>query len=277
VALGDPPPAPAPAPGADVGVAQSAAGGTVLAWPTTGADGLPAVAVRQEQPGGGVQTGLLAGAAAGDVSGLSLASDPGGDAILTFLQSAGPVRQIVAEGVTAAPARFAVTAPDGWVRPRSARLRWEAAPSTTPRVTYTVLIDGDPAAQGLAGRAIVPAATALGSGVRQVQVVATDGAGQAVASTPVTLKVDARPPTAKAAAAPRKKYGRHAIAVTVADPASGVVGTKTTCRFGDGSRQQKGHRTFRHRYRRAGRYVARVVTRDRAGNTTTLRLRVQVR
>jgi hypothetical protein len=65
--------------------------------------------------------------------------------------------------------------------------------------------------------------------------------------------------------------------VTVADAASGVVAARTTCRFGDGSRRQSGHKTFRHDYRRAGRYVVRVVTRDRAGNAATLRIRVQVR
>ncbi|HWI71786.1 MAG TPA: PKD domain-containing protein [Baekduia sp.] len=196
---------------------------------------------------------------------------------MAFLQGSSAAREVVAEGVTAAPARFTVTAPAAWVRPKRARVTWEAAPSTASRVTYTVLVDGDAVAKGLQARLLVPAATALGNGVRQVQVVATDGQGQAVASDPVDLKVDARPPTAKAAAAPRKQYGRHAIAVTVADPASGVVAGKTTCRFGDGSKQQKGHRTFRHRYKRAGRYVVRVVTRDRAGNATTVRLRVQVR
>jgi len=275
--LGDPPPAPGPVPGGDVVLARSARGSTIAAWETVGADGLPAVAVRQEQAGGGVQTGVVAGALAGDVSRLSLAGDRDGDGVLTFLQGAGAGQEVVAEGVTAAPATFLVTAPSGWVAPRRARLTWEAAPSTAPLVTYSVLVDGDPVAQGLRTRALTPAATALGDGVRQVQVLATDAQGQAVASDPVRLKVDARPPTATAKAAPRKRYGRHAIAVTVADAGSGVVASATTCRFGDGSRQQKGHRTFRHRFRRAGRYVVRVVTRDKAGNATTLRVRVQVR
>ncbi len=275
--LGDPPPTPAPTAGAEVALARSAAGATLAAWETTGFDGFPAVAVRQEQADGGVQTGVLAGTAAGDVSRLSLAADRGGDGILTFLQGTAAARQIVVTGITAAPARFTVTAPSGWVRPRLARLKWDAAPSTARQITYSVLLDGDPVAQGLQARSLIPTATALGNGKRQVQVIATDAQGQAVASDPVGLKVDARPPTAQAAVAPRRKFGRHAIAVTVADPASGVVAAKTTCRFGDGSKQQKGHRTFRRRYRRAGRYVVRVVTRDRAGNATTLRLRVQVR
>jgi hypothetical protein len=276
-ALGDPPPAPGPSVGADVALARSAAGATIAAWETVGADGLPAVAVRQEHPDGGVQTGVLAGALAGDVSALSLAGDRGGDGVLTFLQGSGAQREVVAEGITAPPAEFRVTAPAGWVRPRRARLTWEAAPSTAPRVTYSVLVDGDPVAQGLRARSLTPAASALGHGVRQVRVVATDAQGQAVVSDPVSLKVDARPPTARAKAAPRRQRGRHAIAVTVTDAGSGVLASRTTCRFGDGSRQQKGHRTFRHRYKRAGRYMVRVVTRDKAGNARTLRLRVQVR
>ncbi|HWI74649.1 MAG TPA: hypothetical protein VNT55_21995, partial [Baekduia sp.] len=71
--LGDPPPAPAPIAGADVALARSAAGSTLAAWETTGLDGFPAVAVRQEQAAGGVQTGIVAGAVAGDVSQLSVA------------------------------------------------------------------------------------------------------------------------------------------------------------------------------------------------------------
>jgi hypothetical protein len=275
--LGDPPLTPAPAQGGDVGLAQAASGATVAAWATTGADGLPAVAVRQAHPSGAVQTGVLAGAEAGDVSGLDLASDVGGDALVAFLQGSSRAHEIVAEGITSAPARFTVTAPSGWVRPRSARLRWEAAPSTTPRITYTVLLDGDPVARGIAARALVPAADVLGNGVREVQVIGTDAQGQAIASDPVQLKVDARPPTAKVALAPRRRYGRRAVVVTVADPASGVVAARTTCLFGDGTKRAKGHRTFRHRYQRPGRYVVRVVTRDRAGNATTLGLRVQVR
>ncbi len=274
---GDPVPAPAPDADADSALALATTGATVAAWETTGADGLPAVAVRQQHADGGVQSGVLAGAAAGDVSGLSLAADGEGDAILSFLQGSSAARGIVAEGVTAAPARFTVTPPSGWVRPKAARLRWGAAPSTARRVTYTVLLDGEPVVQGVVARALVPPPATLGTGVRRVQVVATDSQGQTVASDPVALKVDARPPIAKAAAAPRRTYGRHAIAVALTDNASGVVAAKSTCLFGDASKKQKGHRTFRHRYEKAGRYVVRVVTRDKAGNATTRRLRVQVR
>ena len=163
------------------------------------------------------------------------------------------------------------------MRPAAARVSWDAAPTTSQKVTYTVLLDGEPVARGLTVRALRPPAVYLGNGVRHVQVVGTDAQGQAIATDPVDLKVDARPPSARYTNTTSRRHGRHAIAVTVADAASGVVAARTTCRFGDGSTVQQGHKTFRHAYRRAGRYVVRVVTRDRAGNPATLRLRVAVR
>ncbi|WP_027007848.1 hypothetical protein [Conexibacter woesei] len=277
-ALHDPQPsAPAGSASADAQVAIDPDGGTIAAWETTGADGLPAVALRQELPSGGVQTGVVAGNDAGDVSRLSLGGDVGGDAIVGFLQRTGAGAEVVAGGITAAPASFVVTAPAGWVRPGAARVTWQPAPSTSQRITYTVLLDGRPVAQGLSVRALRPAAVYLGNGVRHVQVVGTDAQGQAIASDPVDLRVDGRPPTATARNTTGRRYGRHSLAVAVADAASGVMAARTTCLFGDGSRLQKGHRTFRHEYQRAGRYVVRVVTRDRAGNQATVRLRVTVR
>ncbi len=270
--LSDPPPAPAPTPGSAVALAGSTSGGSVAAWVTAGADGLPAVAVRQQNAAGTVQTGVLSGAGAGVVSGLSMASNEGGDAVVSFLQTTGTGKEVVAEGISAAPARFTVQVPRRWVRPSGARLRWEAAPSANAPLTYTVLLDGDPVASGTR-RALTPPPIVLGNGVRKVQVLATDAQGQAVASDPVKLKVDARPPSAKVAGAPAK-YGPHAIAVTVADPDSGVA--KTTCAFGDGT-GERGRRRFQHSYDRPGRYFVRVTTRDRAGNATSLRLGVQVR
>jgi hypothetical protein len=276
--LHDPQPDAAPSPGdAGAHVAIDPDGGSIAAWPATGSDGLPAVAVRQELAAGGVQTGLLTGRQSGDITDLSLAGDRGGDAVLGFLQGTGAGAQVVAAGVTAAPATFLVRAPDSWVRPAAARVSWDPAPTTSPKVTYTVLLDGEPVARGLTVRALRPPAVYLGNGVRQVQVIGTDAQGQAIAADPVDLKVDARPPTARYRSTAGRKYGRHSIAVTVADAASGVVAAKTTCRFGDGSKVQQGHKTFRHKYKRAGRYVVRVVTRDKAGNQTTLRLRVMAR
>jgi PKD domain len=276
--LHDPQPAAAPAPGdAAAQLAIDEDGGSIAAWPATGGDGLPAIAVRQELASGGVQTGLLTGRQSGDVADLGLAGDVGGDAVLGFLQGAGAGAQVVAAGVTAAPATFLVRAPAGWVRPGAARVSWDRAPSTSQKITYTVLLDGQPVAQGLTVRALRPPAVYLGNGVRHVQVVGTDADGQSIATDAVDLRVDARPPTARARSTAGRRHGRHSVAVTVADAASGVVAARTTCRFGDGSRVQQGHKTFRHNYRRAGRYVVRVVTRDRAGNRTTLRLRVTAR
>jgi hypothetical protein len=256
-----------------------ATSGSLTGWPVVGADGLPAVALRQEYAAGGAQTGVVAGTEAGDVSQLAIGDDDAGDDLVGFLQGALGRFEVVVTTVTAPPARFSVTAPADWVRPRSVRLSWQQSPSATLHVTYSVLLDGDPIARGLTGRSLRPAAALLGSGRRRVQVLGTDLLGQTVLSDPVTLKVDGRAPTAKVAhdrKAARKKRPR-AYVVTVADASSGVVAGRTTCTFGDGSKRVAGHRTFRHVYRRPGRYVVRVVTRDRVGNATTVRLRVQAR
>ncbi|HEY6759523.1 MAG TPA: PKD domain-containing protein, partial [Baekduia sp.] len=266
-------------PSEDTVTALGADGGALTAWTTSGGDGLPAVAVRQEYAEGGVQTGVVAGAYAGDVSQLAIGRDGKGGGVVGWLQGGSGRREVVVDAVTAPPAKFIVIAPDGWVRPRSARVKWDAAPSAAQLVTYTVLIDGQPVAQGLRNHWLTPSPALLGNGVRSVQVRSTDTLGQSIVSDPVTLKVDARPPRAKLThdkKAPRRKRAR-AYTVALTDAGSGVLGSRSTARFGDGSTIQKGHRTFRHIYKKAGRYVIRVVTRDKAGNATTLRLRVAVK
>jgi len=263
---------PPPSAAGEVQIAASVEG-TTLAWTTTGADGLPAVAVRQEQGEGRVQTGLLAGAEAGEVSGLGLGADENGDAIVGFMQTAGPRREVVAAGITGPPSSFDVLAPKRWVRPSGARLRWTAPASAGAGVDYTVLLDGDPVAI-VTGRSVLPAPAALGNGISRVQVIATDGQGQTSVSAPVKLRVDARPPTATV----RRGRARqpHSILVKLSDPQSGVAARGTVCAFGDGTRRRHG-RVCRHRYAHAGRYTVRVKAEDKAGNATTVRLPVRVR
>ncbi len=265
-------PRPAPSPASEVALADSSEG-TTLAWATTGADGLPAVAVRQEQAEGRVQTGLLAGAEAGQVSDLGIGSDEDGDAIVGFLQSAGANREVVAAGITGPPSAFAVTAPRGWVRPAGARLRWAAPASAGPSITYTVLLDGDPVGQ-VTARSFLPPPAALGNGVTQVQVVAGDAQDQTAISAPTKLRIDSRPPLVTAKNL-KKAHRPHTILVKIKDSESGVAAGATVCAFGDGERKRHGQ-VCRHSYAHAGRYALRVTARDRAGNATTVRLPVTV-
>lgn len=271
--LADPAPGPPPAGGSEVALAASVEGSS-LAWPTTGRDGLPAVAVRQEQSEGRIQTGLLAGAEAGEVSGLSIAGDEGGDAILGFLQTAGTDREVVADAITGPPSTFSVIAPRGWVRPAGARLRWTAPASAALPVTYTVLLDGDPVAS-LTHRSFLPAPAALGNGVSRLRVMATDAQHQTTVSAPTKLRVDSRPPTATVRRL-QHAHRPHTVLVKLEDRDSGVAGGATVCAFGDGDRRKHG-RVCRHSYARPGLYEVRVKAQDRAGNATTIRIPVSVR
>lgn len=267
----DPSPPPAPSAGAEVGVGQSSTGGTVTAWETVGSDGLPAVAVRQEPASGGVQTGVLSGAAAGKVSDLHLASDTRGDALIGFLQTAAATQQVVVEAVSAPVATFSLSVPKHWVRPRKALLSWQAAPAASA-VSYTVIVAGEAVAT-VAGRKLRLPAGVLGNGVSAVRILARDTQGQAIATAVGRLKVDARAP--QAAVSTRGQRG--SVQVRVTDSESGVAAGHTTCSFGGGTPRQRQATSFRYVYPKPGHYVIQVHTRDRAGNRANLRLPVVVR
>lgn len=247
------------------------AGGGTTAWAST-AGGLPVVTVRETYAQGAFQSAGLAGGVSGAVGGLALGGSGEGDALLAWTQ--GPIGQaeVVGDFVQAPPAAFLVDTPVSWVRSSEAAISWETSIDAVAGVTYTVYVDGHPRLRGLSGLSAKLKTLALGDGVHQVQVLATDAAGQQTMSAKSELKVDANPPIVRA----KLVDGSRGVRVTVRDGASGVNAGATRIAFGDG-RSISGRKSVTHLYVRSGTYVLVAQVRDRVGNHATVRLRVRVR
>jgi hypothetical protein len=253
-------------PGAGAVTALNQVGGGVSAWPATGG-----VALREDFPGGGAQAALVSGVAQGPVSGLAAGGSESGEAIVGFREGNPGSFEIVGERVSVPPPPLLVEVPRGWVRPREARVGWSNAEDATGGVTYSLVIDGHVVLGALHGESVLPDSRLLGSGERQVQVLATDASGQQTLSAASTLKVDGDPPVASV----RHARGRVVI-VRVTDAQSGALARATRISFGDGA-HANGRLTVRHRYARPGRYTIVARMRDKVGNEGTAYLRVSVR
>jgi hypothetical protein len=247
-------------------------GGGVSAWPSADRDGDPAVAVREDFPNGAVQTGLISGGAGGPIGELDVGRSNLGDGLVAFQQGPLGDAAIVAAQVSAPPDTFVVSAPKGWIEPSQAVVKWLPAASANGPLTYAVVLDGHelPTPAGASSLSIDP--HELGTGVHEVQVLATDVYGQSVLSAQSRLEVDSRPPVVKVTRA----TGGRGVTVKVSDPWSGVDAQAISVSFGDGS--HAAHRTlFRHRYAHAGTFEVVVHVRDNLGNQGTVRQLVNVR
>lgn len=247
-------------------------GGGVSAWPSADAQGAPAVAVREDFPGGAVQTGLLSGGAGGPIGELAVGRSGLGDGLVAFQQGALGDAAIVATQVSAPPAQFVTSVPHGWIKPSQARISWEPAASANGPLSYTVVLDGHrlPTPAGAVSLTINP--QDLGDGVHQVQLLATDVDGQSTLTPPFPLKINGQPPTVKISRAD----GGYGVTVRVSDAESGVATHAVKVSFGDGH-TASARRLFQHRYARPGVYTIVVNVRDNLGNQSVVRQAVSVR
>lgn len=251
---------------------MDAAGGGVSAWPSVDAEGDPAVAVREDFPDGAVQTGLVGGGAGGEVAELAVGRSGLGDGLVAFRQGPLGDAAIVATEVSAPPAVFPIEAPKGWIRPSQATISWAPPPSANGPLSYQVVLDGHalPAPAGVL--ALTIPARELGSGRHNVQVLATDTDGQSTLTPPITIDVDAEPPTVKIT---RTDLG-EGVLVRIKDAYSGVDAHAVRVSFGDG--QHAGGRVrYTHRYTHPGVYEIVAEVRDLVGNAGTVREFVSVR
>jgi hypothetical protein len=248
------------------------AGGGISAWPSADSHGDPAVAVREDFPEGGVQTGLVSGGAGGLVAELAVGRSSLGDGIVAFQQGALGNAAIVAAQVTAPPETFVINVPRGWVKPAQATVAWVPATSANGPLSYSVVLDGHllPTPAGASRAALPP--HYLGDGVHQVRLLATDIYGQSTLTPPSQLRIDGRPPLVRVTRA----QGGHGITVMVSDAQSGVYARAVRVSFGDGQ-QASGRAVFHHRYARAGVYRVVVTVRDKLGNAGVVSVPVSAR
>lgn len=247
-------------------------GGGVSAWPSANAQGAPAVAVREDFPGGAVQTALLSGGAGGSVDELAVGRSGLGDGLIAFQQ--GPIGDaaIVVAQATAPPAQFVFSVPKSWIKPSQAVVSWQPAESANGPLSYHVILDGRQLATPAGAFEMRLNQGALASGRHQVQILATDSDGQSTLTPPATIEVDSVPPSVSIVPA----QGSGAVNVRVSDAYSGVDAHAVSVSFGDGH-SAHGRTRFHHYYARGGVYEVVVHVRDRLGNAGIAHRLVSVR
>ena len=246
-------------------------GGGVSAWPSADAQGHPAVAVREDFPGGAVQTGLVSGGAGGEVGELAVGRSGLGDGIVAFRQGQFGNAAIVAAQVTSPPAELIFSAPKTWVKPSQATIAWQPAVSADGPLRYSVVLDGrrKEAPAGASSLRLDP--LGLGAGRHSVQLLATDIQGQSTLSAPSPLLI-AGPPSVKIARA----IGGYGVSVRASDSYAGVDPHDVMVSFGDGH-GARGRKRFSHRYAHPGVYRVVVHVRDKLGETGVVSRWVKVR
>lgn len=245
------------------------AGGGVSAWPAGDAGGLPAVSAREDFADGAWQSARLAAPVSGPVGPPALGGSGNGDAAIAFVQGPAEAQQVMGAIAKAPPGEFEATTPVGWVRGSRATVSWEAPSEAFGGTSYEVLVDGQVRSRHLTGLALRLDPRALGDGVHEVQVLASDGLGQQTMTPEAALKVDANPPEVTL-----RRRGRR-VAIRVVDRGSGAVARDTTMAFGDGTSARHKLKT-RHTYAAGGTYTIVVHSRDRVGNNLNVNLRVKV-
>ncbi|HUA74426.1 MAG TPA: PKD domain-containing protein [Solirubrobacteraceae bacterium] len=248
------------------------AGGGISAWPSADAQGRPVVAVREDFPGGGVQTGLVSGGAGGAVGELAIGRSGLGDGLVAFRQGPFGNAAIVVSQVTAPPVRFVMTVPKKWIKPSQAAISWLPAESANGPLRYSVVLDGrrQPTPPGVFSLHLNT--RGLADGTHRVQVLATDIWGQSTLTSAASLKVDGGSPNVRVA---RVQSG-DAVRVRLSDPNSGLAVKTISVSFGDGARAGK-RKSLTHRYAHAGTYQLVVKVADKLGNKATIRKLVSVR
>jgi PKD domain len=230
------------------------------------------VAVREDFPGGAVQTALVSGGAGGTVGELAVGRSGLGDGLVAFRQGPLGVAAIVATQVTAPPVRFVLTVPKPWLKPSQAAFSWLPAESANGPLRYTVVLDGRRVPTPAGAFSIHLDTRGLSNGVHKVQVLATDIYGQATLTPASTIRIDGGPPVVKLT----RTHGEHAVLVRVSDANSGVAVKAVSVAFGDGAHASK-RKSLSHRYSRAGVYQVVVTVSDKLGNKATVRRLVSVR
>jgi hypothetical protein len=247
------------------------AGGAISAWPSANALGQPAVAVREDFPGGAAQTALVGGGAGGEVAELGVGRSGLGDGLVAFRQGPLGNAAIVAAQATAPPEQFILNVPKGWVKPSQAAISWLEATSADGPLTYRVVLDGRPVANPTHATSLRLNLQGLGTGAHRLQVLATDLDGQATLTAPSTMRIDGQPPTVKIL----RTQGDHAVSVRIRDSGVGVQKRAVSVSFGDGS-TARGRTSLQHRYARGGIYTIVAHVRDKLGNQGIVRRLVSI-
>ncbi|HEY3019541.1 MAG TPA: hypothetical protein VGJ32_05075 [Solirubrobacteraceae bacterium] len=208
-------------------------------------------------------------------AGYDAAADRVNDAAAVAIQGTGAERRLVAGMIDRPPSAFV-----GYTAQKVRRfngLRWGAAFDLWGRPTYTVELDGQPAAQTQETKWLPP--QAVPDGIHRWRVVATDRRGQAATSPTRLLRVDNTPPVLAVRVSGTRRAGRllkfRFNAGDVLNPgAAGLARIRVV--WGDGSPPVLSAKTAAHRYPR-GTFTLRVSATDKAGNYVIVTKRLVVK
>jgi hypothetical protein len=211
--------------------------------------------------------------------GMLAGADRAGDLVLAFVQGTDANSQIVGAAFDRAPGTFRGSTSTKFRRFAHPRLKWSAAFELWGPLTYTVLIDNNPAGQTTSTGITVP--VKIADGLHRWRVVATDRRGQTSATPTRNMRVDATPPKVTFRVSGARKRGAFVkVGASVTDAsgttakASGLKNVRIS--FGDGSAAIPG-RHAAHRYSHSGHFTVRVSAADNAGNVVTKRRRITIR
>jgi hypothetical protein len=246
-------------------------GGGVSAWPSADARG-EGVAVREDFPGGAVQTAIVRGGSGGPVAELSVGRSGLGDGLIGFRQGPLGNAAIAVAEATTPPVQLTLNVPRGWIRPSRVAISWQPARSANGPLGYQLVVDGQAMGARSAALAQRLDSRRLGTGRHRVQVLATDINGQAMLSAASTLQTDGSPPTVKASRA----SGGHGVSVRLGDGGSGLAKRSISISYGDGT-TARGRARSRHRYAHGGVFQLVIRARDKLGNQALVRRLVSVR
>ncbi|MEA2139599.1 MAG: hypothetical protein QOG56_2749 [Solirubrobacteraceae bacterium] len=200
--------------------------------------------------------------------GFDVAGDRGGNAIVGWVQGAGPERRIVAGVFQRLPGRFVGYTSTRCCRAPLTTLAWQTPFELWGALRYEVLVDGVVVGQSTTTTLALTAP--LAAGTHSWQVRAIDIRGQLSRSRTRTLRVDAARPLMSVAYKRDKRVvtlGVRARDDTRKGPfAAGMA--RVVVSWGDRTPVTSGQFGVRavHRYRHKGTYTLRIVARDRAGN-----------
>jgi hypothetical protein len=246
-------------------------GGGISAWPSADARG-EGVAVREDFPGGAVQTALVRGGSGGPVAELSAGRSGLGDGLVGFRQGPLGNAAIAVARATTPPVQIVLKVPSGWVKPSQAVISWQPAISANGPLSYQLVLDGRPLAVPSGRFTQRLDSRRLGPGKHRVQVLATDIDGQAMLSPASALKTDGAPPTVSIK---RTRHG-SAVSVRLSDSGVGIAKRSVTVSFGDGSKAG-GRARLGHRYAHGGVFQVTIHARDKLGNQLVTQRPVSVR
>lgn len=235
-------------------------GGGVSAWLTTSSRGLPVVEARQDFPGDTYQRADLSAPLSGPITGLVAGQSGLGDELIAFDQGPAGSGQIMASLATSPPGAFSIHVPSGWLNARSSVVEWQPAANAVGALTYSVLVDGRVVARGLPGFSYKFNPHQLGDGVRHIEVVAIDAAGQQTMSAAALLHAETNPPLVSV-----QRLSHDRVRVRVYGDPAGIKAADTLVSFGDGATSRR-QDTVVHTYRRPDRYTIVVHVTDRVGN-----------